>query len=263
AFPYQSIPVAITVEGANILTRSPMIFGQGAVRCHPFLFEEMQAMQNPNQKEGLQIFDRLFIRHLGHVFHDLVRTIVFGITGARFSSVPANAGGFITRWYQRINLLSASLAVTSDFALAILGGNLKRRELLSARLGDVHSQLFIACSVLKYHSAHPRSRAEDAQAEYALTQALYKAQEALIDFYHNYPARPVAAMLKLVTFSAGRLVHKSDDDLIRELGDLIMEENPVRQDLGRFVYVTQNAEHATGRVESTYQMLLALGDLWP
>lgn len=263
AYPYQSIPVAITVEGANILTRSLMIFGQGAMRCHPYLFEEMQAMQNPDQTEGIKAFDRLFIHHLGHVFSNLVRTKVLGLTRGRLSAVPANADSFSKRWYQRINLLSASLAVTSDFALAILGGNLKRRELLSARLGDVHSQLFIACSVLKYHSAHPRSRAEDAHAEYALTQALYKAQEALIDFYDNFPARPVAAMLKLVTFSAGRLVHKPDDDLIRELGDLIMEENPVRQDLGRFVYVTQNAEHATGRVESTYQMLLALGDLWP
>src|SRR5690606_31103436 len=262
AFPYQSIPVAITVEGANILTRSPMIFGQGAVRCHPFLFEEMQAMQNPNQKEGLQIFDRLFIRHLGHVFHNLVRTIVFGITGARFSSVPANADGFSTRWYQRINLLSASLAVTADFALAILGGNLKRRELLSARLGDVHSQLFIACSILKYHSAHVRSRAEDAHAEYALTLALYKAQEALIDFYDNFPARFVAKILKMITVSTGRLVGKPDDNLIRELGDLIMEDNPVRQDIGQFIYLNLNPDEDNGRVESTYQLLHSLGPLW-
>lgn len=262
AFPYQSIPVAITVEGANILTRSLMIFGQGAVRCHPFLFEEMQAMQNPNQKEGLQIFDRLFIRHLGHVFHNLVRTIVFGITGARFSSVPANADGFSTRWYQRINLLSASLAVTADFALAILGGNLKRRELLSARLGDVHSQLFIACSLLKYHSAHVRSRAEDAHAEYALTMALYKAQEALLDFYANFPVRMVACVLKAFTFATGRLVKKPGDALIRELGDLIMEDNPVRQNLGQFVYLDPNPESSTGRVESTYQLLLELGPVW-
>jgi acyl-CoA dehydrogenase len=263
AFPYQSIPVAITVEGANILTRSLMIFGQGAMRCHPYLFEEMQALQNPDKAEGLKIFDRLFIHHLGHVFSNLVRTKLLGLTRGRLSSVPANADAFSKRWYQRINLLSASLAVTSDFALGILGGNLKRRELLSARLGDVHSQLFIACAILKYHGAHPRTRAEDAHAEYALKQALYKAQEALIDFYDNFPVRLVAVLLKLVTFSSGRLVDKPDDNLIRELGDLIMEENPVRQELGRFVYVSKNPEHATGRVETTFQMLLALGDIWP
>lgn len=262
AFPYQSIPVAITVEGANILTRSLMIFGQGAMRCHPYLFEEIQAMQQEDQVEGLKAFDRLFIHHLGHVFSNLVRTKVLGLTRGRFSTVPAKADGFSMRWYQRINLLSASLAVTADFALAILGGNIKRRELLSARLGDVHSQLFIACAILKYHSAHTRTRAEDAHAEYALTLALYKAQEALTDFYDNFPTRPVAVLLKLATFSAGRLIQKPNDNLIRELGDLIMEENPVRKDLAQYVYNSLDPEHATGRMESTYQLLLALGPLW-
>lgn len=262
AFPYQSIPVAITVEGANILTRSLMIFGQGAMRCHPFLFEEMQALQNVDQAAALKRFDQLFIRHLGHVFSNLIRTKIQGLTRGRFSTVPANADNFSKRWYQRINVLSASLALTSDFALAILGGNLKRRELLSARLGDVHSQLFIACSVLKYHSAHVRSRAEDAHAEYALTFALYQAQEALIDFYDNFPTRFVAKVLKMITFSTGRLVSKPDDNLIRELGDLIMEDNPVRQNFGQFIYLNHNPDDATGRVESTYQMLLNLGPVW-
>ena len=258
AFPYQSIPVAITVEGANILTRSLMIFGQGAMRCHPYLFEEMQAMQ----ADDLEAFDRLFIHHLGHVFSNLVRTKVLGVTRGHFSEAPANADNFSTRWYQRINILSASLAVTSDFALAILGGNLKRRELLSARLGDVHSQLFIACSILKYQSAHVRTKEEDIHAEYAITLALYKAQEALIDFYENFPVRLVAGALKLATFPTGRIVAKPSDELTRQMGDLIMEDNPVRQHLGTFVYRNMEPDDATGRVESTYQMLLSLGPLW-
>jgi len=263
AFPYQSIPVAITVEGANILTRSLMIFGQGAIRCHPYLFEEMQAMQNPDKDAAVQQFDGLFIRHLGHVFGNLVRTILNGFTRGRFGgTLPANADRFSTRWYQRINWLSAALAVTSDFALAILGGNLKRRELLSARLGDVHSQLFIACSILKFHSSHIRSHAEDVHAEYALQLALYKAQEALIEFHQNFPVRIVSGILKFLTFPLGRIVHKPSDELIRELGDLIMEDNPVRQHLAQYVYVTLDPEDSAGRVESTYQLLLALGPVW-
>ena len=258
AFPYQSIPVAITVEGANILTRSLMIFGQGAMRCHPYLFEEMQAMQ----ADDLEAFDRLFIHHLGHVFSNLVRTKVLGITRGHFSEAPANADNFSTRWYQRINILSASLAVTSDFALAILGGNLKRRELLSARLGDVHSHLFIACAILKYHSAHVRTSEEDIHAEYAITSALYKAQEALMDFYENFPVRIVAGALKLATFSTGRIVAKPSDELTRQMGDLIMEDNAVRKHLGTFIYHNLEPDDATGRVESTYQMLLSLGPLW-
>src|SRR5690606_10463161 len=105
-------------------------------------------------------------------------------------------------------------------------------------------------------------RAEDAHAEYALSLALYKAQEALIDFYENLPSGFIAGLLQAFTFSTGRFVSKPNDRLIRELGDLIMEDNPVRQNLGQFVYLDQNPESATGRVESTYQMLLELGPVW-
>lgn len=259
---YHSVPVAITVEGANILTRSLMIFGQGAMRCHPFLFEEMQTMELANAEEGLQKFDKLFISHLGHIFSNLLRTKLLGFVGGRFSSVPANADDFSKRWYQRINLLSAALASMSDIALGVLGGNLKRRELLSARLGDVHSQLFIASALLKFHSAHPRTRAEDAHVEYALTRALYIAQEALRDFADNFPVKSLAAIIRFVAMPCGTIVNKPNDHLIRELGDLIMEDNPVRQMLGQYLHVSHDPEDAFGRVESTYQMLLALGSVW-
>jgi acyl-CoA dehydrogenase len=261
-YSYHSVPVAITVEGANILTRSLMIFGQGAMRCHPYLFNEMQAMQDEDQARGIKTFDKLFTAHLGHVFSNIVRTKLLGLTRGHFSSVPANADDFSARWYQRINLLSASFASMSDVALAVLGGNLKRRELLSARLGDIHSQLFIACAILKYHSAHPRTHAEDVHAEYALTTALSKAQQALIEFADNFPVGWVAKLVRLLTLPFGKIVLKPSDDLTRELGDLMLEDNPVRQHLAQYVYVSHDPDDAAGRVESTYQMLLALGPLW-
>lgn len=259
---YHSVPVAITVEGANILTRSLMIFGQGAMRCHPYLYEEMLALEASDGAAALKKFDALFIKHLGHVANNGLRMLLLGVLGGRFSQVPANADDFSRRWYQRINQLSAAFAVFSDVALAVLGGNLKRRELLSARLGDVHSQLFIASAILKFHSAHPRTRAEDAHAEYSLTQAFYTAQQALSDFADNFPARLLAKLLRFIAMPCGRVVNKPNDNLIRELGDLIMEDNPVRQLLGNYVYVSQAPEDAAGRVESTYQLLLALGPVW-
>jgi acyl-CoA dehydrogenase len=261
-YSYHSVPVAITVEGANILTRSLMIFGQGAMRCHPYLFNEMQAMQDEDQARGIKTFDKLFTAHLGHVFSNIVRTKLLGLTRGHFSSVPANADDFSARWYQRINLLSASFASMSDIALAVLGGNLKRRELLSARLGDIHSQLFIACSILKYHSAHARTRAEDVHAEYAITAALNKAQEVMIEFSDNFPVGWVAKLIRYLTLPYGKIVLKPTDDLTRELGDLMLEDNPVRQHLAQYVYVSHDRDDAAGRVESTYQMLLALGPLW-
>ena len=259
---YHSVPVAITVEGANILTRSLMIFGQGAMRCHPFLFEEMLAMQLEDGSEGLKKFDKLFISHLGHIANNMLRTKLLGVVCGRSSSVPANADDFSKRWYQRINLLSAALASMSDIALGVLGGNLKRRELLSARLGDVHSQLFIASSILKFHSAHARTRAEDAHAEYALTRSLFIAQEALRDFSDNFPLKWLAKIVRIMAMPYGKIVNKPNDDLIRELGYLIMEENPVRQMLGQYLYVSHDPQDAMGRVESTYQLLLSLGPVW-
>lgn len=262
ALPYQSIPVGITVEGANILTRSLMIFGQGAVRCHPYLLSEMEAMENPDTAAGLKDFDRAFFRHVGHMLGNSIRTKVHGLTRARFSRVPDNADPFSRRWYQRINLLSAALAVSADTAFAVLGGNLKRRELLSARLGDVLSQLFIACSILKFHSSHSRTEEEDAHAHYALTLALHSAQEALYDFYANFPLRPAAWGLKWMTFPWGRIVNKPSDDSIRALGNLIMEDNPIRRNLADYLYIPGDPNDATGRVEHTFQLLLALGPTW-
>jgi acyl-CoA dehydrogenase len=261
-YSYHSVPVAITVEGANILTRSLMIFGQGAMRCHPYLFNEMQSMQDEDQARGIQTFDKLFTAHLGHVFSNMIRTFLLGLTRGHFSSVPANADDFSARWYQRINLLSASFASISDVALAVLGGNLKRRELLSARLGDIHSQLFIACSILKYHSAHPRTCAEDVHAEFAITAALNKGQQALIEFADNFPVGWVAKLIRLITLPWGKIVIKPSDNLTRELADFMLEDNPVRQKLAQYVYVSLDPQDAAGRVESTYQMLLALGPLW-
>jgi acyl-CoA dehydrogenase len=259
---YNSVPVAITVEGANILTRSLMIFGQGAMRCHPFLFEEMLAMEIADESEGLKKFDKLFIRHLGHICSNMLRVKLFGFLCGRFSCVPANADDFSKHWYQRINLLSAALATMSDIALGVLGGNLKRRELLSARLGDVHSQLFIASAILKFHSAHTRTPAEDAHADYALTKALHTAQEALRDFADNFPIKILSKWVRFVAMPYGSIVKKPNDDLIRQLGDLILEDNPVRQLLGQYVYVNHDPQDAAGRVESTFQMLLSLGPVW-
>ncbi|WP_339899047.1 acyl-CoA dehydrogenase [uncultured Gilvimarinus sp.] len=262
AFAYRALPVAITVEGANILTRSLMIFGQGAMRCHPYLFDEVQTLQAEDEDAALETFDGLFMKHIGHVLSNITRLKLFSFTGSRFSPTPVNADDFSRRWYQHINHMSAAFAVAADVALGVLGGDLKRRELLSARLGDVHSQLFIACSILKFHGAHPRTDDEDAHAQFALEQSLYKAQEALLDFYRNFPLRPAAWVFKLATFTFGRKYKAPSDDAVRRLGGLIMEDNSVRQQLASYVYVSNDPTDSVGRVETTYQMLLALGDSW-
>ena len=259
---YHALPVAITVEGANILTRSLMIFGQGALRCHPYLFDEMLSLQRDDEQAGVDEFEPLFLKHLGHVGNNFSRLLLYGVTASRFSETPGQASRFSKRWYQRINQLSAALAMCADVALAVLGGDLKRRELLSARLGDVHSELFIACSILKYHDSTAPSGAATRHAEYALRQSLSAAQQSLAAFCRNFPLRSLARVLHFVCLPPGSTVQSPDDEQIRELGDLILEPNPVREALANMVYVSSDPEDAVGRLETTYQMLLDVDDAW-
>ncbi|MEQ9464906.1 MAG: acyl-CoA dehydrogenase [Haliea sp.] len=257
---YHALPVAITVEGANILTRSLMIFGQGAMRCHPFLLDEMQTLEAEETHEGLRDFEPLFLRHLGHISSNLARLVVLGLSGARFSPVPSGADDFSRRWYQRINHLSAALATCADVALGVLGGDLKRRELLSARLGDVHSQLFIASSLLKFHATQPRSEEGDAHAAYALQRALHAAQEALLAYCGNFQPRALGLAMRALCLPLGRVFGAPDDRQVRELGALILEPNAVRAMLATHVYLSLDPEDAVGRVESTFQMLLEVDE---
>lgn len=255
---YRALPVAITVEGANILTRSLMIFGQGAIRCHPYLFDEMETLSTENRASGVAAFEPLLLQHAGHVASNLVRVLLCGFTGARFTAVPADADQFSRRWYQRINHLSAALATAGDTALGVLAGDLKRRELLSARLGDVHSQLFIACSILKYRGTQPRSPSADAHASFALQQSLYTAQQALLVFCDNFRPRWLGVSLRLVCLPLGRAFPTPNDASITRLGAEIMEPGPVRKAMAAHVYLSDNPEDAVGRVETTYQMLLTV-----
>jgi acyl-CoA dehydrogenase len=259
---YHALPVAITVEGANILTRSLMIFGQGALRCHPYLFDEMQALQDSDEQAAIDTFEPLFLGHLGHVASNFSRLLLYGITASKLSEMPAGATNVSKRWYQRINQLSAALAVCADVALGVLGGDLKRRELLSARLGDVHSELFIACSILKYHDSEPRCDAATEHAEYALHQSLNRAQSALAAFCRNFPVRWLGHVLRFICLPPGSAVPPSDDNKIRRLGDLILEPNPVRAALAEKVYLSSDPTDAVGRLETTYQMLLEIDDAW-
>jgi len=137
---YEAIPISITVEGANILTRSLIIFGQGVIRCHPYLLKEIQAANEENESVALEAFDRALFAHIGFVGSNKVRSFLLGLTGSRLARPPVTGPG--RRYAQHIERLSANLAFVSDITLAILGGALKRKETLSARLGDILAQLY-------------------------------------------------------------------------------------------------------------------------
>ena len=144
---YQALPIAVTVEGANILTRSMIIFGQGAMRCHPWIIREFSAAQNPDRSKAVADFDHAVFGHLGFLLGNIARSLFLGLTRGRLSRSPVS--GAARRYYQQLNWMSAAFALAADTAMMTLGGALKRKERLSARLGDVLSEMYLTSAVLK------------------------------------------------------------------------------------------------------------------
>jgi acyl-CoA dehydrogenase len=244
---YQIVPVAITVEGANILTRSLIIFGQGAVRCHPFVLKEMNAARNPNREVGVREFDAAVMGHVGFAISNAVRSLVLGLTSARFTRVPDT--GATARYFQHVNRYSASFALATDVAMLALGGYLKKKETLSARLGDVLSSMYLASMVLKHHENQGREPADLPLVEWACRSLLYQAQEQLHLFLRNFPNRPLALFMRLVIFPRGLAYSPPSDRLGHAIGDLVMNPTATRERLSAYIYKTQDAHNPLGQLQ--------------
>ncbi|MEY2855084.1 MAG: acyl-CoA dehydrogenase, partial [Pseudomonadota bacterium] len=232
---YQAAPIGITVEGANILTRNLIIFGQGAIRCHPFVLKEMQAARNPEGERSAVDFDRALFGHIGFAVSNAVRSLVMALTLARFESAPGK--GPIRRYYQHIERFSASFAFATDVAMLSLGGYLKKKENLSARLGDVLSNLYLASMVLKHHHDGGSQKADQPVVEWACRHLLYRAQEQLHDFLRNFPNRWLASLMRAMIFPRGRTYSAPADRLTAQLAELAMTPGEVRERLCRHAYL--------------------------
>jgi acyl-CoA dehydrogenase len=244
---YQVVPVAITVEGANILTRSLIIFGQGAVRCHPFVLREMNAARNPDREAGLAEFDRALMGHMGFAISNAARSLVMALTLSRFTQAPQ--AGPTARYFQHVNRYSASFAFATDIAMLALGGYLKKKESLSARLGDVLSMMYLASMVLKHHENQGRNPEDLPLVEWACRSLLYQAQEQLHQFLRNFPNRPLAAFMRLVIFPRGLTYFPPSDRLGRSIVDLIMNPTPARERLTQHIYKARAANNPLGLLQ--------------
>ncbi len=231
---YQSIPIAITVEGANILTRNLIIFGQGAIRCHPYVLREMNAARDPDRRRAVAAFDRALFGHIGFAISNAVRSLLMALTFARVAAVPQS--GPTRRYYQHIERFSASFALATDIAMLTLGGYLKKKETISARLGDVLSMMYLASMVLKHHANRGRPDEELPIVEWACRELLYQAQEQLHSVLRNFPSRPFAALARLLVFPRGLTYFAPSDRLGRRVAALVMTSTATRAVLGRFIY---------------------------
>jgi acyl-CoA dehydrogenase len=231
---YQSIPIAITVEGANILTRNLMVYGQGAIRSHPFVLKEMRAAADDDHHHALIEFDQALFGHMGLAFSNAARSVWMALTSARFTRVPISTP--TERYFQHINRFSAAFVLASDAAMLTLGGALKKKEKLSARLGDMLSYLYIASAALKRFEDQNRPAEDLPLVEYACRDALYRFQESMHSFLRNFPNRFVAAVLRFLIFPRGRSYSAPSDYLGHQIAELITTPGPSRDRLTRNTY---------------------------
>jgi acyl-CoA dehydrogenase len=251
---YQQIPIGITVEGANILTRSMIIFGQGAIRCHPYVLREIAATREPDAAKASVEFDAALWGHVRFVLANFVRAVGHGITGSVFAGSAGDA--HTARYYRQLSRLSAALAFSADVAMLVLGGSLKRREKLSARLGDVLSQLYLASATLKRYEDDGRPEADLPLVHWGLQDCLHRTEEAFAGLVENFPSRPMAWLIRLAAFPLGRGLRAPDDRLGGEVTRLLSEPSEARNRLTRGMFIRKDETDPVGRLEVALDLVV-------
>jgi len=247
---YMGVPISITVEGANILTRNLMIFGQGATRCHPYVLKELEAAANPDSEAGLKQFDELLLKHVGFALGNTFGALFQGLTGGLLNSSPV--AGETAKYYKQLTRMSNGLALCADFSMLMLGGDLKRKEMLSARLGDVLSHLYIASAVLKFYEDNGRQVADLPFVHYSVQRNLYEIGRAFAGFYSNFPNRLVGKLLKGLVFPFGINYQLPDDEMAMQISDALLKPSVIRDRLTHLCYLGEGENDPTGSMEQAF-----------
>ena len=251
---YQGSPISITVEGANILTRNMMIFGQGAMRCHPYVLAEIQAAAMEDKREQLRAFDKAVFGHIGFAIANKVRSFWFSMTGGIFHRAPFNDE--TARYYQLLQGYSANLAFLTDISMGMLGGDLKRRERLSARLGDILSGLYLASATLKRFDEDGRLYEDTPMMHWAMQNTLFDIEEALDNFIANFPSKPMAIAMRILVLPFGRRCKRPDDKLEHKIATVLQTPGTARSRLGEGQYLTREEGNLFGDLEQTLDDIL-------
>ncbi len=254
---YQQMPVSITVEGANILTRSLILFGQGAIRCHPYVLKEMQAAQNPDVQQGLKDFGHAFWRHVGYTIVNGARAKWHGWTGGLFAQSIVPVAPALSRQVRQLHWYSAAFSYLADLAMLSLGGSLKRKEKLSARLGDILSLLFIASCVVKKFETEGRRDDHAAVAQWAMEDCLQKAAAAFRGVLANFPNRLLAFGLRLALFPWGLRQQPPSDALGRRASQALTQPGTARDALTRICFLPTSIDEPLGALEQALAAVIA------
>ncbi|HBS26600.1 MAG TPA: acyl-CoA dehydrogenase [Gammaproteobacteria bacterium] len=245
---YQSIPISITVEGANILTRTMIIFGQGAMRCHPYLIEEIEAVNHPDKDTSLKTFDAVLMKHLGFSVKNAARSFTFGWSNGRLAAT-AGSGDVTDPYFKQLSRMSSAFAITADLALLIMGGALKRREKLSGRFADALSHLYISSAILKHYHNQGQKKEDLPLLHWSMQYSLHQIQVALDGVIRNFPLKPLRWILRLIVFPTGQRYRVPDDRLGHRVASILLTPGETRDRLTEGVFQSTDPNDPVGAVE--------------
>jgi len=250
--------VGITVEGANILTRSMIIFGQGAMRCHPWLVEEINSASMEDAEEALNKFDTALMGHIGYGIQNGARALFHGLTKGRFAKAPVT--GHPAKYYRRLSRVSAAYSFLADFAMLFLGGALKRKEMLSGRFADGLTYMYMASAVLKRYEDTGRPEADRALMEWSVRHCLFNVQIALDQILRNFPNKYIGLVLRGVVFPLGRRYRTPNDKLTHQCARILLSPSDSRDRLTSGVYLSEDPADVTGCIEHAFNCSIAAKD---
>ncbi|MGB6135672.1 MAG: acyl-CoA dehydrogenase [Shewanella sp.] len=257
---FMANPISITVEGANILTRSLMIFGQGATRCHPYVLAEMEAAAMEDETSALDRFDSLLLGHMGYAIGNALRSFGSALTGSRFASAPVS--GPTQQYYRDMTRISSSLAIMTDLSMLIMGGDLKRKEMISARMGDVLSQLYLASATLKLFEDNGRQQDDLPAVHYAMTERLHLAAKALDDAIRNFPSKIAGVLLRVLIFPLGNYFNAPSDKSAVDVCKGMLKPGPARNRITFLCGEFEGDTSGIAEVENAFLAKYAAKDLY-
>jgi acyl-CoA dehydrogenase len=253
---YQTVPVGITVEGANILTRTLITFAQGALRSHPFLYKEVKAVQDTDPKRGLAAFEAAFLGHISFTVGNLFGALFHNLTRGMFAHVPEKSFG-TSDGYRQLSRSSRNFAVVADLTVALLGGGLKVKQKLTGRLADALSELYMLSCVLKRYEDDGKPAADEPIVAMAAQNGLYRFQVALRGTIENFPVAWARILMRALVYPLGGHYHPAPDSLAHEVVRLAIEPGEVRDRLTRYMFVSKDPDDPTGLLEVTMLKVIA------
>jgi acyl-CoA dehydrogenase len=253
---YQMVPVGITVEGANILTRTLITFAQGALRSHPYLFTEIEALQDGNRERGIEVFERTFDNHVSFTVSNLAGALFHNLTFGAFASSPPNAGP-TGRWWRQLARASRSFALVADATVALLGGALKVKQKITGRLADALAELYLVSAILKRYDDDGRPSEDLKLVNYCAQNCLYRFDQALRATLDNFPVTWAAALMRPLIFPLGAIRRPASDSEGKEIVRAVLQPGAFRDRLTREIYTSKDPKDRIGLLEYTFAMAVA------